>query len=130
MLSRSDQIILAARYIVAGWFAAVAWYWLATPFGWSWGYAAIDFALAVVFWRMSKRRWFPVPLFFLHAFELVYFLLATISEIEFWWLMLISNRIFELSVIYVWVCAVVRIALRRRRSLARHRRVTAACNDE
>ncbi len=94
----------------------LAW-WTVGRQGQEWGYALIDFTLAIIFWRMSKGYWFPVPLFFVHAALVVYYLYATLVGVTPWWLAAFVNRVLELEVAYIIGCAIYRIwRLRRRRS--------------
>jgi len=107
--ARSQQIVAAAIALTTGWVFSLAWYWVAGRHGPSWGYAVIDLALAVYFWRASKGRWFPVPLFYIHASFIVYYIYATLIAAPPWWVIMFVNRLFELAVAYVIGCSVYRI---------------------
>lgn len=72
-----------------------------TPF-----FILIDFFLAVYFFRLSRGSLFPVPLFLIHVVQVTYHLLLLVLGISSWYLLtIVMNRLFELSVLYVFVCA-------------------------
>lgn len=94
--------------------SVAAWRWVEPglrPFA----YAGIDAALAAGFLRMSRRRWFPVPLFLLHGALIVYHLYAALIEATTFWVGAFLNRAFELALAYVAACAAYRIAHRARK---------------
>ncbi|MFQ5562947.1 MAG: hypothetical protein ACE5FO_05200 [Parvularculaceae bacterium] len=79
-----------------------------------WAYAPIDLALAIFFWRMSRGHWFPVPLFFVHALQVLYYPYAALIDVTPWWLAAFLNRIFEAEIAYILVCAIYRIVRMRK----------------
>ncbi|MBB5519703.1 hypothetical protein [Amphiplicatus metriothermophilus] len=87
----------------------MVWRWVAPdlrPFA----YAGIDAALAAGFARLSRGRWFPVPLFLLHVALIAYHLYAALIGAATFWASAFLNRAFELALAYVAGCAAYRIA--------------------
>jgi len=67
---------------------------------------------------MSRRHWFPVPLFFVHAVLVVYHLYTIISHSTVFWIHAFLNRAFEMTLFYVIMCTLYRFyALNRREPL-------------
>ena len=71
--------------------------------------ASVDLVLAGVFFQMSRGRWFPAPLFFLHAALVLQYAYAVLVGAEYFWIALVINRVFELEIAYVCSCALFRI---------------------
>lgn len=95
---------------------SLLWYLLLAGAGQTWGYAVVDAALAAYFWWESRRRYFPVPLFLIHQLQVVFLLLATVADLQHYWIAMAINRMFELSLLYIIGCSIYRIrALRRKR---------------
>lgn len=99
----------AARLLAASWVASLAvWRWiepgLRVP-----AFAAIDLALAGAFFTMSRGRWFPVPLFMLHAALIFYHAYALAIGPKYIWIAAFINRAFEFELVYVFACSVFRI---------------------
>lgn len=102
---------MAAQLLAAGWIASVAvWRWV-DPEIRTIGFAAIDAMLAGAFFLMSRRRRFPVPLFFLHGALVIYNAYAATIGSQIFWVGAFLNRGFELAIAYVAGCALFRIAL-------------------
>ncbi len=76
-------------------------------------FAIVDFMLACAFFEMSRKQWFPVPLFAMHALLVVHNLSTTFMGLDFVWFAIFINRAFELAVFYVIACAVYRIGVLR-----------------
>ena len=115
MLARSPQLVAAARLLAASW-ALTLQFWIFFDGAMrSVAYGGLDFALAVVFYRMSRRRWFPVPLFFLHGALVVYHAYAIWFDVRYFWIAMFLNRAFEIALFYVIGCAAYRLHARRRR---------------
>lgn len=66
--------------------------------------------MTVTFFALSRGRWFPVPLFFLHAVLVVYDAYALLIGSGPVWVVAFVNRGFELALFYVLFCALFRIA--------------------
>ena len=67
---------------------------------------------------MSRRRWFPVPLFFIQAALVCYYCYVTVFGLHNWfWIAAFVNRLFDLELLYVAGCAIYRIrAMKGRRN--------------
>lgn len=93
--------------------------------GQTWGYALIDAILAVWFWRLRRRSpLFAATLFLFCEFQVGLYLYTTLVATPYYWVAFITNRVFEISLLFVIGCSIYRIrALRRRRRdapVARH----------
>ena len=84
------------------------WRWVAPDLR-LYGFAFIDLALAFIFFSMSRGKWFPVPLFFLHASLIAYHVYALLVGSGIGWIGAFLNRAFETALIYVMACAAFRI---------------------
>lgn len=108
--SRSPRIAAAADLLVASWFVSlVVWRWVPSEFR-ALGFAFIDFAMAAAFFFLSRRRWFPVPLFFLHGALAVYDTYALLIGTGPVWVVAFANRAFELALAYILSCSLFRIS--------------------
>lgn len=108
--ARSSQIAMAAQLLTAGWLASIAlWRWV-DPEIRTVGFAGVDTMLAGAFFLMSRGRWFPVPLFFLHSACVIYSAYASLIGPEIFWVAAFLNRAFEIAVGYVAACSLFRIA--------------------
>ncbi|MEL6212029.1 MAG: hypothetical protein AAFY22_06830 [Pseudomonadota bacterium] len=105
MKSRSQQLVAAVRLLGVGWLASHVWYWFFDGADRSWGYAVINAVLAICFWNMARRRWFPAPLFVLHALLVIVQALTALAFLNSFWFSLLANRIFELALVYIVFCA-------------------------
>ncbi|MEM8772496.1 MAG: hypothetical protein AAGD92_12680 [Pseudomonadota bacterium] len=76
-------------------------------------FVGLDTALAAAFLNMSRGRWFPVPLFFLYAFVMLFYLYSLIVEQSAFWMAACVNRTFDAAVAYVAACSWYRIRRRR-----------------
>lgn len=120
MHSRSPQIAAAAHAAFFSWAASLQLWLTVSGTALTLGFAAIDLALAVYFFRLSRGRWFPAPLCFLHGSLVIYHLGALFNTGGLFWEKFILNRAFDVELTYIAGCAVYRIAaLRRRRFRAR-----------
>ncbi len=75
-------------------------------------YLAVDAALAAAFFKLSRRSWFPTPLFFLHLLIVFFHLYIVAIDQSPFWMLAFLNRTFELALIYIVVCALYRIRQR------------------
>ena len=118
LVAQSRQIVAAAVALALGWGFSLLWFWTGSRSGHVWGYAVIDAALAAYFWTSSQRRWFPVPLFFIHAALVCYFVYVALVGLHTWfWIAAFVNRLFDVALVYVAGCAIYRIrALKQRRN--------------
>lgn len=114
------MILAAALALALNWLLSLFWWWTSAAQGQVWGIAINDAALALFFWHLSRRRWFPVPLFFAEAVLLCYYACVSIFGVTTWfWISASINRLFDLELLYVAGCSLYRIrALRRRRERA------------
>lgn len=112
--SRSRQIVATAYLLAAAWMLGLLTWWILGRRGYDWGYGLIDTTLAIIFWRMSKGYWFPVPLFFIHALQVAYYPYATLIGVTPWWLTAILNRVFEVELVYILSCTIYRLWRKRR----------------
>lgn len=111
--SRSPQLAAAARLLALNWAASLQ-FWIALyGFERNFAYFLFELALACAFYRMSRGRWFPVPLFFLHATLAPYHLYAGLTESDIFWMAVFLNRAFEAEILYVIICSVYRIYAQR-----------------
>jgi len=74
----------------------------------------VDVFTAAAFFAMSKERWFPAPLCFLHIALSIYHLSTTVIPESYYWIQAVLNRAFELEILYVICCATFRIVILRR----------------
>lgn len=117
-LAAQSRLLAGAGWAIAlSWASSIAWYFTGARHGLVWTYAIVDGALAVFFWSQSRGRWFPVPLFYIHAALVVYYVYVAALGVKSWfWIAAFVNRLFDLELIYVGGCALYRIlALRRTR---------------
>ncbi|MEQ8936156.1 MAG: hypothetical protein RIE56_10240 [Amphiplicatus sp.] len=106
----------AAQLLAASWIASVSvWRWFAPDFR-IYGFAFIDLALVFIFYSMSRGKWFPVPLFFLHAALIAYHVYALLVGSSIGWIGAFLNRAFEMALLYVMACAAFRIWRNSRKS--------------
>lgn len=66
--------------------------------------------MAAAFFLMSRGRWFPVPLFFLHGVLIAYGVYSLIIGSGPVWVAAFLNRAFELELVYLLSCALYRIS--------------------
>lgn len=72
-------------------------------------FLVVDVALAVAFFQLSRGRWFPAPLFFLHLLIIAFHVYALAVAQSPFWMMAFLNRTFDLALLYIIACAVYRI---------------------
>jgi hypothetical protein len=108
--ARSLQIAAAANLLAASWIVSLSvWRW--APSGvHMYGFAALDAALATTFFFMTRGRWFPVPLFFVHAALFVYDAYALMIGTGPVWVAAFINRVFEIALADVLACSLFRIS--------------------
>jgi hypothetical protein len=111
--SRSPQIAAAARAAFFSWAASLQLWLVAQGAVLTLGYAAIDLGLAAYFFHMSRGRWFPVPLCFLHALLVGYHLCTLFNTGGVFWEKFALNRAFDAELSYIIVCAVFRMTVLR-----------------
>ncbi len=107
--ARSSQLAAAAYLLAASWLVTVQIWIAADGLVAEVGYALIELVLAVIFLNMARRRWFPVPLFVLHAALLMYQLWTMLFPMDIFWVRLILNRTLEAEILYIALCAIFRI---------------------
>lgn len=78
--------------------------------------------MAVALYQISHRRWFPVPLVFLHGVLALYNLYAAFIGPNNYWVVFALNRLFEFEVLYIVSCSLFRIAAMKRRAPVRLRK--------
>ena len=118
LLSQSCQINSAARVVFANWVAALQLWLVLDGACLIFGYLLIDAVTTMVFFRMSKRRWFPVPLCFLHGVLVIYHAGTMFGTHTLFWEKFILNRAFDIELAYILGCALFRIVMINRRSSA------------
>ncbi len=107
--SGSAQIATAARLIGLGWLCSLQCWILFDGDMLALSYLAIDVVLAAAFYQLSKGRWFPAPLFFLHTATALFNFYILLIDQGLYWMIAILNRSFELALAYVILCAAYRI---------------------
>jgi len=107
--SRSSQIASAARLLAISWLFSIQLWLTLIGSALSISYVMLDVILACAFFEMSRNRWFPVPLFFLHAALVLYNLYTALIGSSYVWIASFLNRAFELSILYVIACSAFRI---------------------
>ncbi|MDZ7627684.1 MAG: hypothetical protein U5J99_04645 [Parvularculaceae bacterium] len=108
-IAKSSSLRTASIVIAMAWAGGVLWYFFIAPLGLTWGYSLINLSQAAFFWRQSRGRVFPLPLFVLSGLSVVLYLLTTLSGISYWWVAFASNRLFDLMLLYIAGCALFRI---------------------
>ena len=99
-----------------GWIGYLTWYLAFGGDGQNWGFIVIDLLLAVQFWRMSRGRLFPVPLFFAYSLQIVLAFMTTVFGTSPFWAAAVANRVFEVSLAYIILASIHRINLRLRKA--------------
>lgn len=115
--SRSLNMIAAAHIVPLSWCFTFFWHYYFHGTGITWGYAVIDASVAIIFCNQAKTQVFALPLFYAQVAFVICYLLTTIFDIRDWWVMAISNRLFEAEILYIAACALFRI-----RSLQRQKK--------
>lgn len=110
--SVSPQIIAAARLLAISWIYSLQFWLLFEGDHLTLSYIALDLAMAAAFFLMSRGRWFPAPLFFLHIIMLLFHLYSLAIAQSPFWMLVFLNRAYDLALLYVVVCAVFRIQRR------------------
>lgn len=107
--SRSRLIRDSACAIAIGWIAALFVYQYFSRYQATGIFAVIDGSLALFFFYRSRGAFFSVPLFFVHCVQVIYQLTIILTGITTWFVLaVVMNRLFELSVVYVFLCALWR----------------------
>lgn len=109
IFARSLQLAAAARLMAISWAYSLQLWMIVDGPARMFAYGAVDALLAAAFYHMSRKRWFPVPLFFLHAALAIYDLYAVLAGPSVFWVQMFLNRTFEMELIYIIACAVYRI---------------------
>lgn len=108
--ARSPQLAATANLIVGGWLTSLAvWRWVPSALH-ALGFSIIDIALATAFFFMSRGRWFPVPLFYLHGALVAYGAYSLLIGSSAVWVTAFLNRAFEIELAYILACAIFRIS--------------------
>ena len=105
----SDQITTAARLIAISWLFSLQFWILFDGDSLAVSYFALDLTLAAAFYQLSRGRWFPAPLFFLHAATVVFNFYIVLIDQGPIWMIAVLNRSFDLALAYIIACAVYRI---------------------
>lgn len=111
--SRSPQIAAAARLVAVNWAFSLQLWLIADGEALRVYFFFVDAFTAAAFFLMSKGRWFPVPLFFLHSALGAYHLFSTAFLEHMYWIQAILNRALEIEILYVGICAAYRIIAQR-----------------
>lgn len=109
LLSRSDQITAAARIIFVNWAAALQMWLVLEGAALTASYVVIDAITAALFFRMSRGRWFPAPLCFMHGVLVIYHLATLLNTGGLFWEKFVLNRFFDIEIVYVVACVFYRI---------------------
>ena len=72
-------------------------------------YLALDLVLAITFYQLSRGRWFPAPLFFLHAANVMFNAYIVAIDQGPIWMIAVLNRTFDLTLAYIIFCSVYRM---------------------
>lgn len=112
-LSRSSQILAAARIVFLNWLAGLQLWLVLEGATLTCGYIVIDAITAALFFRMSRGKWFPAPLCFMHGVLVIYHAGTLFNTGGLFWEKFILNRAFEIELFYVIACALFRIAVTR-----------------
>lgn len=114
LASNSRQVAAAAILMAAGWLAAVKIYYSYHGDHLCLALAAEDCVMAIVFLRMARRRVFPLPLAFLHIGLVGAQSIVDVLRLNESWMIFGANRCFEIALIYIISCAIVRMIWIRR----------------
>lgn len=112
--SRSPQIAAAARLLTISWAFSIQLWLLLDGVLRSYAFCTLDLVLAAAFFQLSRGKWFPVPLFFLHLALAFYHLYAALAGASIVWIAVYANRAFEAALLYVFACAIFRISTLRK----------------
>lgn len=85
------------------------------------GYIVVDVVTTVILFRMAARRWFPVPLCFLHGALVTFHAGSFFNTGDVYWEKFLLNRAFDIELAYINACALFRIIV-----MARARRAARA----
>lgn len=107
--SRSEQITAAARIVFLNWAVALQMWLVLEGAALTVSYIVIDAITAGLFFRMSRGRWFPAPLCFMHGVLVIYHLGTLLNTGGLFWEKFVLNRFFDIEIVYVVVCALYRI---------------------
>ncbi len=107
--SRSEQITAAARIVFLNWAVALQMWLVLEGAALTASYVVIDAITAALFFRMSRGRWFPAPLCFMHGVLVIYHLGTLLNTGGLFWEKFVLNRFFDIEIVYVVVCALYRI---------------------
>lgn len=111
--ARSPQLAAAARLLAISWAFSLQLWLVFDGLERAIAFVMVDFCLACAFLQMSRRRWFPVPLFFLHATLVIYHVYTIVTKSDVFWIHTFLNRAFEAALLYVLLCSVCRIFVLR-----------------
>jgi len=73
----------------------------------------LDTILAYQFWRIGKKSFFTVPLFYLMMVEIAFIVFSQGVGLSTYATLFVLNRLFELTLLYLIGCAIFRIRLRQ-----------------
>lgn len=111
--ARSAQIAAAARLIAIVWFFSLQLPIIMDEPMRHIACAALDFVLAVAFYRMSRRRCFPVPLLHLSGILCCFHVYDVFLGRQLFWVQMFLNGTFGLALAYIIACAAYRIVVLR-----------------
>ncbi|WP_428410486.1 hypothetical protein [Hyphococcus sp.] len=109
--SRSSQVAAAARIVFVNWLAGLQLWLILEGASLTFGYIVVDAVTAVLFFRMSRERWFPAPLCFMHGVLVIYHFGTLFNTGGLFWEKFILNRAFDVELLYITACALFRIAI-------------------
>ena len=125
--ARSEQVTLAARLIFVNWALSLQFWLVLHGNALTFSYIALDAITAFVFFRMSRGRWFPAPLCFMHGVLVIYHLGTLLNTGGLFWEKFVLNRMFDVELVYATACALFRILALNHRN--RVRRATSGNID-
>lgn len=114
LASNSRQVAAAAILMAAGWLTSLKIYYAYHGDHLCLALAGQDCVMAIAFFSMARRRAFPLPLAFLHTGLVGVYLIVDAIRLNEGWMIFGANRCFEIALIYIISCAVVRMIRIRR----------------
>lgn len=109
LASNSRQVATSALLMAVGWLATLRIYYSYHGDHLCLALAAQDCVMAVAFLRMARRRVFTLPLAFLHTGLVGAHSIVDVLRLNEGWMIFGANRCFEIALIYIISCAVVRM---------------------
>lgn len=113
-LSRSRSIRTAAVLIGGSWVIGTVSFFSLKPPAHYFVAVMLDATLALCFWRMAKHQIFPAALCLIHLAEIAFIAAALSVGLSTWWTLFTLNRMFELTLLYLIGCSILRVYIWRR----------------